>query len=425
MNIVKWKLAAVLTSSLFFVACKSAEPDGELSDVNSNLVATDGVAPSPPGAPAPTISNFSASDAAITQGESTTLRWDVEGAKSVSIEPFPGVVHGTSVDVSPTESTSFSLVVSGSDSSVNATLDIAVLGSAGDWDVIEKPPALINARSIDVAKISPTYLPASGINCGGYIRKIALSDKEDAIVYMSGSEPLHYPLRITGGRNVRVVGLQIELATQAGCGIGELPNNPIAEHPNANIHPRIPGAIALRLQQSGTSFVEGLNIDIRGHQADCIVVRNPDTMSNYQAQKQRDVVVQNTVCRGIEGMGRTDIGDGIHGDLFQNQGEDVMHRLVFENVSARTSQEGITLHGSARESLSATAILLIRRFDYSWDPRYVGDDNYDDSFGVAFDGWPGPNWKLENIRIERVQIERATAARAKTPKERAIAQTGG
>jgi hypothetical protein len=208
-------------------------------------------------------------------------------------------------------------------------------------------------------------------------------------------------LHVTGGRNVRVSGLQFELVTQPGCGIGELPNNPIAEHPNASIHPRVPGAIALRLQQWGTSFVEGLNIDVRGHEADCIVIRNPDALSNAQAQKQRDVVIQNTNCSGVEGLEDPVIGGGIHGDFFQNQGYDVMRRLVFENVSQRTSQEGIVLHGGTpEEAISGTEVLIIRRFDYSWDPRYVGDDSHDGSFGVAFDGWPSTNWTLENIRID-------------------------
>jgi hypothetical protein len=214
---------------------------------------------------------------------------------------------------------------------------------------------------------------------------------------MSGKQPLTMPLHVTGGRNVRVVGLQFQLETQPGCGIGELPNRPAKAFPNANIHPRVPGAIALRLQQSGTSFVEGLYIDVMGHEADCIVSRNPDSMSGAQAQKQRDVIIQNTVCKGVEGLGKTKIGEGVHGDLFQNQGRDVVRRLVFENVSHRTSQEGIVVHGGG--GLSGTKSLTVRRYDYSWDPRFVGDDNYE-TFGLALAGRPGNNWTLEDVRID-------------------------
>jgi hypothetical protein len=77
-----------------------------------------------------------------------------------------------------------------------------------------------------------------------------------------------------------------------------------------------------------------------------------------------------------------------------------MRRLVFENVSMRTSQEGIVLHGGGgTESFSATKSLIVRRYDYTWDQRYVGDDDYE-KFGLAIAGHPGPDWTLEEIRID-------------------------
>ena len=349
---------------------------------------------------APTIASFSASAAAITQGGSVTLSWAVNGAESVSIDPQPGQVQGSSAIVFPAGTTTYTLSAQNAFGTAQATVRVVVLSGANDWNVTERPPAITNPRIVNVSNLGTENVAGGGILCGGKIRHVRLGDSEDALVYMSGNTPLRYPVHITGGRNVRVVGLHIELVTQPGCGIGELPNNPVAEHPNASIHPRVPGAIALRLQQSRTSFVEGLHIDVYGHEADCIVSRNPDDLSNAQAQLQRDVIIQNTYCSGVEGLEDPVIGGGVHGDFFQNQGEDVMRRLVFENVSQRTSQEGIVLHGSTTESLSGTVSLVIRRFDYSWDPRFVGDDSYDWSFGLAFDGWPSPNWTLEDIRID-------------------------
>ena len=41
----------------------------------------------------------------------------------------------------------------------------------------------------------------------------------------------------------------------------------------------------------------------------------------------------------------------------------------------------------------------MRRYDYTWDPRYVGDDKYE-HFGLSAAGTPGPNWTLEDIRID-------------------------
>jgi hypothetical protein len=194
---------------------------------------------------------------------------------------------------------------------------------------------------------------------------------------------------------VRAVGLHFNLATQPGCGVGELPNRPVEKHPNANIHPRVPGSITLRMQQSGHTFLEGLHIDVNGHQADCIVSRNPDSMSDAKAQSQRDFTVQNTYCAGVEGHGATDIGDAVHGDFWHNQGRDVLRHLAFENVTMRTSLEGMVIQGAS----PATKSLLIRRYDYSWDPRFVGDDNYE-MFGLAAVGKPGPNFTFDDIRID-------------------------
>jgi hypothetical protein len=261
---------------------------------------------------------------------------------------------------------------------------------------------------IDISSVDPVHTAGwkrllgprndqTTVHCDGWIYKVWIDDDEDAVVHMSGEEPLAYPVHVTGGRNVRIVGLHFDLVTQPGCDIGELPNRPVEKHPNANIHPRIPGAISLRVQQSGTTFIEGLYIDVRGHQADCIVGRNPDDMTDAQAQSQRDVIIQNTWCSGVEGMGKTDIGDGVHGDLFQNQGGDILRRLVLENVSMRTSQEGVVIHGNGPNR--GTVSMKIRRYDYTWDPRYVGDDDYE-RFGLAVAGWPGKDWTFEEIYID-------------------------
>ena len=353
--------------------------------------------PPPPAENAPTISSFTASSAAITRGQSVTLRWNVSNADSISISPQPGQVSGSSVSVSPSTTTTYTLTARNGGGTSTARVTVSVMTGSSDWNVTEGLPSLSNPTVINLSSRSTSSYPAVGISCAGQIYSVRLGDNEDAVVHMSGSQPLRYPVHVTGGRNVRIVGLHFDLATQSGCGIGRLPNLPVAQHPNANIHPRIPGGIALRLQQSGTSFVEGLHIDVKGHEADCIVSRNPDSMSDAAAQSRRDVVIQNTYCSGVEGLPNTDIGDGVHGDLFQNQGGDILRRLVFENVSMRTSQEGIVLHGNG--SFSGTKSLVIRRYDYTWDPRYVGDDAYE-RFGLAFAGWPGPDWTLENIRID-------------------------
>ena len=354
--------------------------------------------PAPPAASAPVINSFTSSKSAITAGESVTLRWSVDNSTSISISPNPGAVSGSSVQMSPTKSTTYTLTATNNTGSSTKSVFVSVLAGQSDWQVSEAPPVLSSPKVVNVSALTPVNIPAIGITCAGKVYKINFNDGQDGVVYMSGSQPLRYPVRITGGRNVRVVGLDFSLVTQPGCGIGELPNLPADQHPNASIHPRVPGAIALRIQQSGVTFVEGLHIDVQGHEADCIVSRNPDSMSESQARKQRDVIIQNLHCSGVEGLGESDIGDGVHGDLFQNQGRDPLRRLVFENVSMRTSQEGIVLHGGI--SGPGTQSLVVRRYDYTWDARFVGDDAYDHRFGLAFVGWPSSDWTLESIYID-------------------------
>ena len=205
---------------------------------------------------------------------------------------------------------------------VTATLFASPSAAETDWDVVTAPPAMANATQIELTAASPTSeMPAWGILCSGRYHRVSLAADEDAVIRFGGGEPIRYPIWVVGGRNVRIVGLEMELETQPGCGIGQLPNTGSSA---TNIHPRIPSAMAVRLENYGTSFVEGAAIDLRGHEADCFVVRNPADLSNADARNQRHVVLQNTNCRGIEGLGQSAIGDGVHGDLLQNQGNDVM-----------------------------------------------------------------------------------------------------
>ncbi len=262
------------------------------------------------------------------------------------------------------------------------------------WDVRTTPPAMPGATLIAISADSATSaMPAWGILCSGRYHRIQLDDNEDAVITFAGGAPISYPIWIVGGRDVRVVGLEMSLATQPGCGIGELPNTGSSA---TNIHPRIPGAMALRLENYGTSFVEGADIDLTGHEADCFVVRNPPDLSNSDARDQRHVVLQNTSCRGIEGLGKSAIGDGVHGDLLQNQGNDVMSSLTLENVSVRTSMEGLVLH--EWDGYAGARNLTIRRFDYAADPRYANDDAYE-QWGVAFAAW-ADNWTLEDVYLD-------------------------
>ncbi len=262
------------------------------------------------------------------------------------------------------------------------------------WDIKTAPPAMPGATEITITADSATSpMPAWGILCSGQYHRIALDADEDAVITFGGSDPLQFPVWVVGGNNVRLVGFDMELVTQPGCDIGDLPNSGSTA---TNIHPRIPSAMAVRLENYGTSYVEGANIDLTGHEADCFVVRNPADLTNAAARNQRHVVLQNTSCTGVEGLGQSDIGDGVHGDLLQNQGNDVISSLTIENVSMRSSMEGLVLH--EWDGYAGARDLTIRRFDYAADERYDNDDAYE-QWGVAFAAW-ADDWTLEQIHIE-------------------------
>jgi hypothetical protein len=62
-----------------------------------------------PSGPSPTISSFTASSTSISSGTAVTLSWQVSGASYVIVSPAVGATRGTSVSVSPTASTTYTL----------------------------------------------------------------------------------------------------------------------------------------------------------------------------------------------------------------------------------------------------------------------------------------------------------------------------
>jgi hypothetical protein len=76
--------------------------------------------PTPTLTPAPAISRFSASPSSISYGGFTTLSWSVSGATSLAIDNGIGSVTGTSVSVSPTVSTTYTLTATNPQGFVSA-----------------------------------------------------------------------------------------------------------------------------------------------------------------------------------------------------------------------------------------------------------------------------------------------------------------
>jgi PKD repeat protein len=124
----------------------------------------------------PVISSFSASPAAITAGQSSTLSWSVSGASSVSIDQGVGTVSGSSVSVSPAASTTYTLTARNAAGAVTASTAVAVAPANGAMKYqVAYDSALLGSwiRSCWESESAPIYsnfsAPAPGGRAGNAI----------------------------------------------------------------------------------------------------------------------------------------------------------------------------------------------------------------------------------------------------------------
>lgn len=75
---------------------------------------------------APTISSFTASPTHTASGASVTLSWNVTGEDCVIVSPGPGAVRGTSVTVTPTATTTYTLYATNQYGRATSTVTINV-----------------------------------------------------------------------------------------------------------------------------------------------------------------------------------------------------------------------------------------------------------------------------------------------------------
>ncbi|HTI71882.1 MAG TPA: hypothetical protein VMF06_18040 [Candidatus Limnocylindria bacterium] len=100
---------------------------------------------------APVISSFTATPQAITSGQSVTLNWSVSGATKLSIlanvGASPGVVTGSSVIVTPTASTTYTLTATNATGGVskNVTVTVQPAAPAISIDSFAATPMRVNA----------------------------------------------------------------------------------------------------------------------------------------------------------------------------------------------------------------------------------------------------------------------------------------
>jgi hypothetical protein len=98
------------------------------------VVLTSGCAEStpPPTVSLPVIASFAATPATITSDQSTTLTWSVTGAHTISIDQGVGTVTGTSITVTPGNTTTYTLTATNSaGGQVTATASVTVTAGVG------------------------------------------------------------------------------------------------------------------------------------------------------------------------------------------------------------------------------------------------------------------------------------------------------
>ncbi len=79
-----------------------------------------------PAGAAPNISSFTASSQSISVGTPVTLNWDVTGASYLIVSPDIGATRGTSVVVTPSQSTTYTLYATNAFGRTTATVNITV-----------------------------------------------------------------------------------------------------------------------------------------------------------------------------------------------------------------------------------------------------------------------------------------------------------
>jgi len=122
----------------------------------------------------PIISSFLASPASIVLGQNSILTWSVTGATSLSISPNVGSVTGNSVSVSPTSTTTYTLLAMNAAGSSISKITVTVTGSSAAPTISSftaLSPSIISGQSIAVTwsvsgatslSISPTIGPVTG-----------------------------------------------------------------------------------------------------------------------------------------------------------------------------------------------------------------------------------------------------------------------
>jgi peptidoglycan-associated lipoprotein len=124
-------IALAATLALFAAGCKKNTPTTTAPPPPPQPSANNGT-PAPPPPPAPVVAQFAAEPTSIERGQSSTLRWQVNGSVgSVSIDQTIGAVQNTgNRRVFPSESTTYTLTATGPGGTTTASATVSVMSPA-------------------------------------------------------------------------------------------------------------------------------------------------------------------------------------------------------------------------------------------------------------------------------------------------------
>ncbi len=179
------------------------------------------------------------------------------------------------------------------------------------------PPALSNPITYDGKCPGDSGFPQS-VNAGG----------RDVYIKLPTNRACAKGLSVAYGKNVRITG-------------GKFVYN------DSQV------AVITVKQSSGTTFIDGVHIDVNGKSADAI---------RTNTHKGR-MVVQNTYVRGISGT-----ASGTHGDLVHPQGGGPLQELTLQNVTGLTGYQGL-FTPYRPSSGHGTRKLKIDRVNVGYDPN--------------------------------------------------------
>ncbi len=294
------------------------------------------------------------------------------------------------------------------------------------WDNVEvtsaKRPVYNNPVIIDTQEQLDSYITTyselppgatpSPSSPGGeihYIYAPALSSLD--VILDARAMTITKPVKILQARNVGVIGGVWDAVTPPGGGVGECANLSGGQliH-NANLYPRLVGGNMLQISASHTTFLEGLYMDLKGHNNDAIVVNSNSGVTAASDLANKRVYLINSIIKGFVGHlanhvdggpGGGPLGDGLHADAIQMQSEyQSWKEFIVENLHIHTGQEGIVFNCVAPEWGERS---VVRKFVAEIDQRYI-DPNPEHHQYIAPLATNAKSLKLEDCYVYRTQL---------------------